>query len=487
MSKSKTKDAKIVKAKDAKPKTAKPKAGNPKARHSKDVQPKAAPSADRPMITTVPALTEPRAAAALRVKQATLESGLSVIAVRKPGVPLVEVRLRAPFLSSRAGHPARGMVLSETLLTGAAGLDRAELAGAIQGLGADLSASVDADRLLLGGNVLSTGLPRLLELIAAVLTSPTYAADEVATERDRAVENLTIARARSGVVAGEVLDRRMWGDHPYARDLPSTDEVMAVTAAQLKSTHRSFVRPDGATLVLVGDLPPARMIDLANRALADWSGTATGARVRALPASAGGPLLVIDRPGSVQSSIRMGRPGLTRSDPDYPALQLANLIFGGYFSSRWTENIREDKGYTYGPHSRISHQVLGSTLTLDVEVASEVTGPSMLETAYELGRLASLGATDAEVESVRQYAIGTLALSTATQAGLASTLAGLSAFGLGLDWIADQPGRLVATTTDEVNAAAQRFFAPSGFTGVVVGDAASITAPLAALAPIESA
>jgi predicted Zn-dependent peptidase len=183
----------------------------------------------------------------------------------------------------------------------------------------------------------------------------------------------------------------------------------------------------------------------------------------------------------------MGRHALTRSEPGYPALQLANLIFGGYFSSRWTENIREDKGYTYGPHSRVDHHVLGSTLMFDVEVATEVTGPSLLETQYELGRIASLPVTEAEVDAVRQYAIGTLALSTATQAGLASTLSALSATGLGLDWVIDHPGRLANVTVEDVSAAATEFFAPSQLTAVVVGDAATITAPLSLLGPVETA
>ncbi|MBE7188157.1 pitrilysin family protein [Jatrophihabitans endophyticus] len=439
----------------------------------------------RSVITTVPGLTEPRAAAALRVKQATLESGLSVVAVRKPGVPLVEMRLRIPFLSAKPGHPAQGMVLSETMLTGARDLDRAELAGAIQGLGADLTVSVDADRLVLGGSVLSGGLPRLLDLVAGVLTEPAYAADEVATERGRAVETLNIARARAAVIASEALERRMWGDHPYALDLPTPAEVAAVTAPQLKAMHRSLVRPGTATLVLVGDLTPDRMINLASTSLTGWTGTGTKPRVRKLPTPPAGPLLVVDRPGSVQSSLKMGRPGLTRKDPDYPALQLANLIFGGYFSSRWTLNIREDKGYTYGPHSRVNHHVLGSTVNLDVEAATEVTAPTVLETTYELGRLASLGVTDAEVEAARQYAIGTLSLSVATQAGLASTLSALAAFDLGLGWIAEHPGRLLAATTDDVSAAAARFFSPTGFTGVVVGEAATVTEPLAALVEVE--
>ena len=90
-----------------------------------------------------------------------------------------------------------------------------------------------------------------------------------------------------------------------------------------------------------------------------------------LPTPPAGPLLVLDRPGSVQSSLRMGTArGQPRMDERYPALQLANLVFGGFFSSRWTENIREDKGYTYGPHSRVEHHALGSSLMFDVEVAS---------------------------------------------------------------------------------------------------------------------
>jgi predicted Zn-dependent peptidase len=437
-------------------------------------------------VTTVPPLTEPRRAKSLRSAEALLPSGLRVLAVRKPGVPLVEVRLRIPFLSPREAHPAQSSVLSDALLTGAGPLDRAGLAAAVQGLGGDLHAAVDPDRLVLSGNVLAPNLAKLLRLIATLLTEPTYARDEVATERDRLVERLTIARARSGVAAAEALSRRMWGDHPYAREIPEPEAVAAVTPAQLRSLHRGMVRPSSAVLILVGDVAPGRMLDLVQQALAGWEGAAKSGRVPALPSAPGGPLLIVDRPGSVQTSLRLGGPALARTDPEYPALQLANLIFGGYFSSRWTENIREDKGYTYGPHSRIEHHLLGSTLVLDAEVATEVTAPALLETRYELGRIAALPVTEAEVESVRQYAIGTLALSTATQAGLASTLSALSAFGLGLDWITSHPSRLLAATLEDVSAAAARFFAPAPLTGVVVGDADRITAPLAALGAVES-
>ena len=439
------------------------------------------------MSAAVPALTKPRKAKRLTLAERTLGTGLRVIVVRKPGVPLAEVRLRIPALSARPTHPARVGLLSDAMLTGAGGLDRAEIAGSVQALGGDLSVSVDADRLMVGGNVLAGNLAGLLRVIATVLTDAQYPAAEVATERERLLERLTIARSRPGVVAGEALGRRMWGEHPYALDLPRVEAVAATTAVQVRKAHAELVRPHGATLVIVGDLSPARVLDQAEAALAGWTGPQAVGKVPALPVPSGGPLLVVDRPGSVQSSLRMGGAALTRSHERYPALQLANLIFGGYFSSRWTENIREDKGYTYGPHSRIDHHVLGSSLMFDVEVATEVTAPAVLETRYELGRIASLLATAEEVESVRQYAIGTLALSTATQAGLASTLSALAAVGLGLDWVLEHPARLAAVGVDEVSAAAAEFFAPARLTSVIVGDAGTISAPLAALAAIETA
>ncbi len=436
--------------------------------------------------TTVPALTKPRRARKLSVADRTTETGLRLIAVRKPGVPLAELRLRVPFQSAGKSHPARAALLSSALLTGAGSYDRSGLAAAIQALGADLDVSVDADRLAVTGNVLATGLRGLLDLLATVLTEPTFATEEFETERDREIERLTIARSRAGTIASEALAVRMWEEHPYAHDLPQVDAVRATTAAQVRALHRDRVRPEGAVLVVVGDISPNRVLDQVETALGAWTGGAPRPRVPKLPASSGGPLLVVDRAGSVQTSVRMGTGALTRTDERYPALQLANLVFGGYFSSRWTENIREDKGYTYGPHSRIDHHVLGSTLMLDVEVATEVTAPAMLETRYELGRIASLPVTDTELESVRQYAIGTLALSTSTQAGLASTIAALSAFGLGLEWVLDHPARLSAVTIDDVSAAAHEFFAPARFAAVVVGDAGVISGPLAALGPIET-
>ena len=161
------------------------------------------------------------------------------------------------------------------------------------------------------------------------------------------------------------------------------------------------------------------------------------------------------------------------------------MIFGGYFSSRLVENIREHKGYTYSPRSWIDHQPLGSVLTVQADVGTEVTAPALLEMRYELGRMATLPVSADELDSARRYLIGTTALSTQTQSGLAEYLLALSLAGLGLDYLRDLPKRLEKVTVDEVLDAAAEYLAPARLPTVIVGDAKAIRASLETLDTVE--
>ena len=409
-----------------------------------------------------------------------LTSGLNVVAVRRPNVGMVEVRLQVPFQGAAPTHAAHAEVLAASLLAGTASRDRDEIAAQVQALGGALHASVDADRLSVSGSALATELPDLLEIIADIVEAAAYPEEEVKRERDRLVERLEIARSQPGVVAREALSARLWGEHPYTHDMPQPGDVALTEASDARQLHAERVRPGGATLVIVGDVEAERAIELCRHQLQLWTGedATQGTGIEPLPTPSPGVPVLVDRPGSVQSSLRWAAPAVPREHPDSPALSLANLVFGGYFSSRWVENIREDKGYTYSPRSGIEHRALGSTFVASADVASEVTAPAVLETVYELGRIATAGVDDTEVENARQYAIGTLALSIATQAGLASTLSALAAVGVGPDYLRAQPRRLAEVTTEQVSAAAARYLAPAGMVSVIVGDNAQVTGPL---------
>ena len=411
-----------------------------------------------------------------------LSSGLTVIAIRRPAVPLVEMRLRVPF--GRAPL-ARATLLSQALFTGTATMSSIDIAAELQAVGGGLSAGLDPDRLLITGNSLASGLGRMLEILAGVLTDATYPVEEVATERDRLVDHIQVAQSQPAHLARTALLERMYGRHPYALQTPEPEQVKGVRPAQLRALHADRVRPDGAVLVLVGDLSPEKAIDEAEKALSGWIGQGRDGNMPPTPALEPGPLLLVDRPAAVQSSLRMALPAVARTDPDYAALQLANMVFGGYFSSRWVENIREDKGYTYGPHTSIEHFVAGSALVVAAEVATEVTGPAMLETLYELGRIASLPPGEEELEQARRYALGTLRLGMSTQAGLAGLASIYASFGLRLNYLPEHSAALAAATREQVAEAAARYLAPSGAVMVVLGDAEKVEAPLAALTAVE--
>jgi predicted Zn-dependent peptidase len=436
------------------------------------------------LLRTVPVLGPNRPLKLPKTVEQTLSNGLTVIALRRSSVPLVEVRLRVPFAKA---HLARAALLTQTVLSGTTAMSTVDIAAELQKVGGGLSAGADPDRLLISGNALVGGLDRLLDLLAEVLTDANYPAEEVSTERSRLVDRIRVAQSQPSHLARAALLKRMYGRHPYAIQTPAPEQVEAVTPGTLRTLHAERLHPAGATLVIVGDIAPQMAIAAAERMLAKWDGAGSAVELPATPELKPGPLTLVDRPGSVQSSLRLALPAVSRKHPDHAALQLANLVFGGYFSSRWVENIREDKGYTYGPHSLVEHNVAGSSLVVAAEVATGVTGPALLETLYELGRLASLPPKEDELEQARQYALGTLQLGMSTQSGLAGLVSTYAGFGLRLDYLAEHAARLARVSRDDVAAAAAQYLAPSRAAAVVLGDAELIEKPLAALTAVTRA
>jgi len=433
----------------------------------------------------VPALTLTTRSRAPSVLRRELDTGLTVLAVRKPRSPLVELRLRVPFAGSTPAHSARAEMLVATVLLGTGSRDREQVDAELALVGGHLDASVDPQRLMITGSVLSTGLPVLLDVLADCLTDPAYRRSDVLGERERLVEHLAIAATQPSTVAHRFLQQRRFGDHPAAWDMPEPELVARVGPAALRGLHSRALLPRGSTLVLVGDLSPTRAIEAAGRALAGWTSDASARTMSPPPAVRGADLLAHHRDGAVQSQIRLSGAAVPRDDPTYPAHQLANLVYGGYFSSRLVENIREDKGYTYSARSSLEFWPRTAAVSVAFDTTTGSTAPALLEARYELGRISLLPPTAEEVDSARNYALGTLATSLSTQSGLASTLSMLAGAGLDEAWLRDHPGHLAAVTVDQVAAAASDMLAPASFTGVVVGDLEVLEPQLRGIGNVE--
>jgi zinc protease len=435
-----------------------------------------------------PALGPLRLVRSAGIVEDGLPSGLRVLLARRPGIPMVELRLGWRLPADLIVRPAATAVLSESLLAGTSRHDRAGLASAVQRIGGSLHAGRHGDWFVLAGSVLAEHLVEMLEIVAEVLGDASYPAAEVAADRSRVAEEVLIDLSRPEVLAGQELRRRLHPGHPYAAGLPSPGALGRVGAGRLRQVHREALAPALGHLVLVGDLAPKRTLSAVARALEPWLSQPPGEPGQPLvpvPAVRLGPLQLFDRPGAVQSSVRVARLAPGRGDPEWPAAALANMIFAGMFASRLVENLRERHGYTYSPRASFDHARAGSTYVIEAEVATESTAAALIETTYELGRIATLGVTDGEHEAAQRYALGTLGYQTATQAGLANTLVGLAVVGLDPGYLARYAAALKRTKRAQVEAAARRLLAPSQMVTVVLGDAEAVSSTLALVDDVQ--
>ncbi|HEX7168108.1 MAG TPA: pitrilysin family protein [Acidimicrobiales bacterium] len=436
----------------------------------------------------IPEVRKPKAIKLPSVADQTLRNGLRVLAARRPGVPRVEARLVVPTARGDVAPSARIRMATRTLLSGTSKRSSVDIAELLQQIGGNLDANSDEEHVVLTGSALAPDLPVLLDLLAEVLIDASFPDDEVALERARLTQEITLMRSQPETVAREALMKRMFGRHPYGRGLPSPAEVERVKPAILRSSTPERLLPTGSILVLVGDVRPDRAVAAAEEALSGWKADKRAPKpgLSTPPTIKPGATVIIDRPGAVQTNIRMGGPAVNRSHPDFPALALANLVFGGYFVSRLVDNIREKRGYTYSPGSAVQHLDQASYFYVQADVGTEVTGPALVEIRYELERMLAGPIEPSELQSAKRFLAGTLAMSIQTQAGLAGYLAMLASSDLPLEFLRDYPKAVEALDADAVIEASRRHLAPHRLVTTLVGNSEAIEPVAAAFGPVET-
>ena len=434
----------------------------------------------------IPEVSETKPGKLPSVDDEVLSNGLRVLAARKLGIPMVQVRLRFPITKARDWDSGvLEDIASGTILTGTTTRTQLDIADEMQHIGGDVSGLVDADNLFISATCLADELDRYLALLDDVVRNATYPEDEVALAKAQTEQGIAIMHSQPSARAQFAIASRVFPDHPYGRPMPMPDEVAPITRAKTRAFHRSVVRPTGALLTLVGDLPPKKMVAAAERALEEWTGSRRIAKVPAPKPVVPGPVRIVHQPGAVQTNIRLGGLGIDRAHPDFPALTLALTILGGGFTSRLNHNLREDKGYTYGASAGITHNVAASIINVGVDVQTSVTAPALVETLYELGRMATTSVTEAELGAAKRFVAGQLAMSAETQAGLASYVTALAIAGLDVSYLRELPAKANKLTTDDVAAAAAKYLAPSLLAPIVVGDADVIADAVGRVTPIE--
>jgi zinc protease len=426
------------------------------------------------------------------VDRRPLGNGLDLRVARVSRLPVVSAVLFVRAGEAALGEERGGLaVLAGNVLEG--GTRRrsgTELAEALERIGARFGVATGWEGTSVTLSCLAERLEAGLALLAEAVLEPAFPEAEVARARDQQVAAIRQRLMDPASLASDQAARRIFAPEvPWARRLQGAlSSVAPLGRDDLRRFADGWLRPGLGGLVLVGDVDAGEMGALARSCFGTWSGSppeADGFQVSARTAER--RIWVVDRPGSVQSEIRVGHVGVSRTDPDVFPLAVLNTLLGGAFTSRLNLSLRERHGFTYGVRSHFVMRRRPGSFEVHTAVGTDVTAAAVRETMVELERLVASGPGEEEVEASRDYIAGVFPLRLESVGQVAGLITEQVVYGLPDDYHATYRERIRAVTPEVAWEAARRHVRPHEAQVVVVGDASSVAPALESLAlgPVE--
>ena len=426
------------------------------------------------------------------VHSTRLENGLGLRVARMGQMPLVTLSVVLKGGESVLPDERAGLAV----LTGAAleGGTRhrpgPELAEALEGIGTSLSVRTGWDATRVSLTCLADRKEEALALLAESLLEPAFPQGEVERLRTQRLAAIQQRLMDPGNLADDSAAHHFFSDDtPYHRPLAGSQaSVEELGPDQVRDFWEDFYRPRDAGLVVVGDVDIPEVEELAERYFGHWEGAPEVlGEFESRARSSLGRVVVVNRPGAVQSEIRMGQPAAPRNTPFFFPLQIFNTILGGAFTSRLMLNLREVQGYTYGVRSGFGFRSKKGPFSISTAVGTEVTAPAVREAMAEFEGLVQQGPTPEEVSQARDFIAGVFPLRLESTGQVASSIAELIIYGLDDDFFATYRDGIRAVTPDGVLEAGQAVLQPREMVVVVVGDGDGVRGPLEGLGlgPVE--
>ena len=414
------------------------------------------------------------------VTSSSLPNGLELKIAQMTRVPLVTVSLVMDAGEGLLpdGQAGLAVLSGEGLDGGSERLKGLELAEALEGIGSGLSVGTGWDATTVSLTCLADRMEEAVALMAEALLTPAFPPDEI--ERLRS-QRLAVIRQRQmdpGSLADDAAIHTFYDDSsPYHRPLAGTQaSVEGLGPDQVSSFASEHYRPGGTGMVVVGDVEISEVEALALAQFGGWEGRSGHPEsMDAKPRFQERRIVVVDRPGSVQSEIRIGQVGVSRSTPHFFPLKIFNTILGGAFTSRLMLNLREEQGFTYGVRSRMAFRRGPGPFGIAMAVANEVTAPAIHEAIGELETLLQEGPTEEEVERARDYIAGIFPLQLETTGQVASRIGQLKVHDLPDDFFDGYRDRIREVSVESAIEAGRATIRPEELVVVVAGDAESIT------------
>jgi zinc protease len=418
-------------------------------------------------------------------KKLALPNGLTVYVVESHRLPVVSANLvlRSGSAADPTDLPGLAGYTAAMLDEGTTKRDALALADQTHALGATLVTGSQPDGSSAGVRSLKQNAAAAIDILSDIALRPSFPDQEIERIRNDRLTTLMQQRDQPWPTGIRVMNACLFGPtHPYGHTQIGTQASIEKTKRDdLLKFYQSTYSPKNAALILVGDLTESEAKKLATDAFGSWKGTATAAAVPPTGTTVNSRIVIVDKPGSVQTVVLAGQLGVKRSDPDYEKLDLMNTVLGGLFSSRINLNLREDKGYSYGAFSFVGQNRGVGNFLAGASVRGDVTGPSVTEVLKEVTKIRDGGVTADELRMAKESTTRSLPANFETTFSTAGTLAGIYMYDLPLDYYQTLPSRLASITTDDVAAVAKKHLTPERMVVVTVGDRSKIEPQLVKL------
>ncbi len=406
----------------------------------------------------------------------TLDNGLQVVYVGAHEQPVVNVRLlvRAGVSSDPTVKHGVAALAAQMLDQGTTSRSAQGIAETIDNVGGALGVGAGADLSFINVIVMKDSFDLALEMLSDVTRFPAYAEPEIERQRQQLLSVMQVSYEDPAYVSGVVFGRLVYGFHPYGVPQYGTPASLSrITRSDLVSFHRDHYLPNNAIMAVVGDVTADEAFDGVARAVADWPRGVLPVPRLDEPPEPTKRLVVVDKPGSVQTAVRVGHLALPRAHPDYLALDVAIKILGGEGGNRLGSVLRTARSLTYAASAEIVGRQFSGDFLAETDTRSSATAEVLRLTVDEISKMQREPVSERELRSAKAYLTGNFPLSIETPNALAAQVLEAMLYGLALDELETYPERINAVTPNDIQRVTKTYLKPENLSIVLVGDAST--------------
>jgi zinc protease len=418
-----------------------------------------------------------------------LPNGLTIILLEDHKLHTVAFNMwiRPGQLADPKDLPGVASFTAGMLREGTAKRSSAQLANEVDSLGASLDATSNFGSSVT--NVTASGLintaPQILDLMSDVVMNPTFSDDELAKFKQTEGADLEQRLSNPGFLAAQAFKKTVYGDTPMSIASPTKESIEKISSADLKKFHDAHYVPGNTILGVTGDFKAAEMKDLIAKYFGGWKGAAEPAmKFPTTVAPQPTKILLVDRPGSVQTFFVIGDRTIQRVDPEYIPLTVMNQVIGNGPQARLFLDLREEHSLTYGAYSRFSSNVYVGDWQASSPVRTSVTKDAMDRFLYQFKKINNEPVPQAELDEAHRAIVASFALSLEQPSQMIASWLTVQYYGLPADYYDKYPDQIFAVDAAKVQAAGKKYVDLDHLQWVCVGDRKQIESVLKPYGPV---